>query len=177
MDFPDFLVFLTLIISLFLLAILTVIDVRCRLLPNIYVFPFAACGALFHVGTRLHFSGPSDIILGAILGGGLLYVIRIFGNYVYKQDTLGLGDVKLMAAAGVWLGGTDVLLALTIGAAAGFVHGILYLLWHRWRTGEWLRLGSLSIPAGPGFIVGILAVGVYKFSSLPGLLDVMPRPL
>lgn len=147
-----------------LLTILAVVDLRVRLLPNIYVFPFGALGIAFHALSDFEIVSPANMVAGAAAGYGLLWAIRFFANRHYGQDSLGLGDVKLMGAAGLWLGIDGVLFALSIGAFAGVLHGIGYALWIAARTKTRPSLNRLMIPAGPGFIVGIIAVAVWLFT-------------
>lgn len=161
---------LALFIAFCLLCILAVIDFRTRLLPNIYVYPYALLAVMFHAVTNFSTATPAHVLLGALCGGGLLYGIRLIANTIYKTDTLGLGDVKLMGAAGLWLGVDYIFLALCVGAFAGVLHGLLYIVLVKIKTGKLLKLDTLSIPAGPGFIVGIILVGFLKFQDLPHTL-------
>lgn len=154
---------LCMIAALILLIILSVIDLKIRLLPNKYVLPFALCGAGFHLLTYADYLRPLDVIAGAALGFGVLYLIRAAANRYYGMDALGLGDVKLMGAAGVWLGVEGVLFALTAGAFAGLIHGVAYGVYIAWRDKKPLDLHRLAIPAGPGFAVGIVIAGAFIF--------------
>lgn len=149
-----------------LLIALSVIDLRVRLLPDKLVLPFALLAIVFHIITSFHYLAFFDMALGATLGAGLLYGIRCIANSIYKQDTLGLGDVKLMAAAGLWLGADGVLMALTLGAACGLLHGLGVALWQTIRNKAPVHLSTLEVPAGPGFAVGIMLMGLYKFSDI-----------
>ena len=150
---------LCLIAAVVLLVILSVIDLKVRLLPNKYVLPFALCGVAFHVLTFAEYVRPMDIVGGAALGFGVLYLIRAAANYHYQMDTLGLGDVKLMGAAGLWLGVEGVLFALTAGAFAGLLHGIIYGIYIARRDRTATSFHRLAIPAGPGFAIGIVIAG------------------
>lgn len=151
-------------IAAILLVILAVIDLRVRLLPNIYVFPFGALGIAFHIASGFNIISVENMLIGGVIGYGLLWIIRFFANRHYGKDSLGLGDVKLMGAAGLWLGVDGVLFALTIGAFAGVLHGVLYALWHAARTKSRPSFNQLMIPAGPGFIAGIAAVAIWLFT-------------
>lgn len=152
-----------LLIATSLLIILAVIDLRVRLLPNIYVFPFALLGIIFHTMSAFAIIAWPDMILGGVAGYGILWTIRFFANRHYGQDSLGLGDVKLMGAAGLWLGMEGVLFALTIGAFAGVLHGVGYALWIALRDKTIPNFHRLMIPAGPGFILGIVSVAAWLF--------------
>lgn len=149
-----------------LLVALSIIDLRIGLLPNVHNAALAALGIAFHSLSGFAFVTPIDMAIGAAMGGGLLLGIRFVANRYYGQDSLGLGDVKLLAAAGVWLGAEDILLALVIGAIAGLLHGGFVIGWNKVRGIETGALSTFSIPAGPGFCAGIFCAGLAKFWPL-----------
>jgi leader peptidase (prepilin peptidase)/N-methyltransferase len=153
----------TVLAGLVVLIILSVIDLKVWLLPNKWVLTFALLGVAFHGLLNFSLLLPHQMIYGALLGCGILYVIRICGNAYYKQDTLGLGDVKLLAAAGLWLGVEGVVIALTTGAFAGLLHGIGYAAIKAIREKSRINLNRLMIPAGPGFCIGIIAAWLYLY--------------
>ncbi len=159
-----------LLITCVILYKLTVIDLKVRLLPNVYVGAFFLCGVAFHGLTNLHYITLLDAAIAILLGGGMLLLIRTIANRYYGFGTLGLGDVKLIGAAGLWLGTDFIFLAISIGAFAGLLHGIAYGYMLQQRSGEKVNFAKLSIPAGPGFIAGIIITACIKFSSLPTLL-------
>lgn len=152
-----------LVIALILLIILTAIDLRERLLPNIYVFPFAVLGLVFHAATNFELISLEQSLLGGIGGYLFLWLIRQGGNWYYQQESLGLGDVKLIGAAGLWLGPEHMIIAVIIGASASLVHGLIYAAVKK------LSLKRLEIPAGPGLIFGIIAMIAWMLRD-PGWL-------
>ncbi len=142
--------------AIILLIILAIIDLKKWLLPNIYVFPFAILGIIFHVVTDFYFLESTQVLLGMVVGAGFLLTVRIIANTAYKQEALGLGDVKLMGAAGLWLGMEGVLFAITIGALCGLLHGLILFIYKKYKMGEITDFRKMSLPAGPGFICGIV---------------------
>jgi leader peptidase (prepilin peptidase)/N-methyltransferase len=142
-------------VSLCLLMRLVIIDFQVRLLPNKYVFPFAGLGLIFHATNQFSLMPLPSLLIAGAFGYGLLWLIKFFGDRYYGQESLGLGDVKLMGAAGLWLGLEFLMLALTIGASFSVVHGLIYAL----ITGKSLR--RLEIPAGPGLIGGIIVMIIW----------------
>jgi leader peptidase (prepilin peptidase)/N-methyltransferase len=149
--------------ALILLAALSWVDLKTRLLPNVMVAPFAILGIVFHGVTLFQYLSPFAVIAGGVAGYGIMYAIRAVANHMYKTDALGLGDVKLLGAAGLWLGPDAVMLAMSAGAFAGALHGVVHALWQARKTGTRPAFARLQIPAGPGFAVGIAAVAVYQF--------------
>ena len=152
--------------ALALLIILSVIDLRTRLLPNIYVFPFAVLGVVFHLLNDFQLLSIEHVLIGGAAGYGFLYTLRAGANAYYGQDSLGLGDVKLLGAAGLWLGLEGVLIAMTAGAFFGLLHGIVYGFWIAFKNKEKPNFHRLAIPAGPGFAAGIVVSAPWVFGGI-----------
>ncbi len=155
-----------LLVGIALLLILSIIDLRTFLLPNIYVAPFALLGIAFHALNDFYYLDLWQVIAGGLAGYGILYIIRAGGNKYYGQDSLGLGDVKLLGAGGLWLGLEGVLFAMTLGAFAGLIHGLIYAFHLKFKTKEPFSLSRLTIPAGPGFAIGIILVAGWMYKGL-----------
>ena len=160
----EVLALLCLIAAPLLLLALSIIDLKHWIRPDELNLALGITGIAFHIFTAYRFLGIEDMLMGAALGAGLLYVIRHFSNRHYGRDTLGLGDVKLLGAAGLWLGLEGTLEAITLGAFAGLVHGIVYAVYIARKNKTAFTVSQLSIPAGPGFAVGIMAAGVHLFA-------------
>lgn len=162
--------------GLSLLIILSIIDLKTFLLPNIYVAPFALLGVVFHIVTDFYYLDWQTMLIGGLTGYLLLYLIRLGGNKYYGQESLGLGDVKLLGAAGLWLGYEGVLFAVTLGAFAGLIHGLIYAVILKFKSTEPFNLRRLMIPAGPGFAVGIVLVAgwMYKGHVMASLYELVP---
>ena len=88
-------------------------------------------------------------------------------GYIYGTETLGLGDVKLMGAVGVWLGADFILPAITAGALCGVLHGVMMAVHIKYKSGAFPHMNSMMLPAGPGFAAGSVLVGAYALRDLP----------
>lgn len=143
------------------------IDLKLRLLPDELNIALLITGIAFRFATYPYSGGWIDAVLGVLMGGGILYLIRAVANRAYGFETMGLGDVKLLAAAGVWLGVEGVLHALIAGAFLGLLHGVLLVVIARTGGNKKIGLRNLTIPAGPGFCAGIILVAAWKFHALP----------
>ena len=97
-----------------LLASACAFDVRFRRIPNRLVAALAVGGALYVFSTM-----PPSAALPHVLGGGAAGLALWLPFWLLR--VLGAGDVKLAAAAGVWLGAVGVVEASLIGAAFGGV--------------------------------------------------------
>lgn len=159
----NLIVILSLFGAAFALIRLIQIDLKHWLLPNTYVLAFGLFGIAFHAGLDFSLLSSLQMIGGLVMGGGFLAIIRFFGNMAYKQETLGLGDVKLLMAAGLWLGAESTLFAIIIGAMAGLLHGAGIALFQTHVRKNPVSMKRMALPAGPGFIAGIIGVFLFEF--------------
>lgn len=70
----------------------------------------------------------SACLAGMLVGGGTLYLVGALGSRAFGREAMGLGDVKLMAAGGGFVGAGGVLAALLIGSLLGAVAGLTNLV-------------------------------------------------
>ncbi|MGE4313953.1 MAG: prepilin peptidase [Pseudobdellovibrionaceae bacterium] len=150
----SFIALILISLAFVLLAVLVAIDSKTMLLPNRYVFPFGLLGPLFHIVLDFKLLSEFDMVFGGIGAVVFLMLVRAYGNWRYGQESLGLGDVKLLCGAGFWLGPTNTLFAISAGAAFTLIQGIFVAKKRARETGEF-TLKRLKIPAGPGFCFGI----------------------
>ncbi len=93
-----------------------------------------------------HLVSLSASLSGFIVGGGSVYAMGLLGDIIFKKESMGGGDVKLMAMAGAFLGWKLALLAFFIAPFFGAVYGII----------EKIRTKDSVIAYGPFLILGIL---------------------
>jgi leader peptidase (prepilin peptidase)/N-methyltransferase len=136
------------------------IDIKLWILPNELVALYALTALPFHYAIDWYYGGWLLFGLGAVMGGTTLLIIREAANRFYGMETLGLGDIKLMAAAGLWLGPQAILLALSVGALCGVIHAILLAFINK------QSLKRMMLPAGPGFIIGIIFTTIWTYKDL-----------
>ena len=103
------------------LLALAVIDVRTRLLPDLIVYPLLWLGLLVNVGGM--FAPLEQAVIGAAAGYLSLWAVHhLYRGLSGGATGLGLGDCKLFAVCGAWLGWTAlswVLLAASVLTIAG----------------------------------------------------------
>lgn len=105
------------------LVALAAMDLKYFLLPDFLTLPLAVAGLL----ANFHFDRASlpDHALGAVLGYAFVRVLRVAYRGVRGREGMGLGDAKMLAAAGAWVSWQGlpsvVLLASLLGLAAMLV--------------------------------------------------------
>ena len=75
-------------------------------------------------GTDHHLGGLGYAFLGLLVGGGLIYLIGLYGEFRFKKEAMGGGDVKLMAMIGAFLGWKLAVLTFFLAPFLGAVIGL-----------------------------------------------------
>ncbi len=101
------------------LLILSVVDALAFRLPDILTLPLIAAGLT--VSFFLPGPDPAGHVIGAAAGFGTLYAIILLYRRVRRRDGLGLGDAKLGAVAGAWLGWQALPFVVLLACAAGLI--------------------------------------------------------
>jgi len=138
-----------------LLLALAIIDVEHMLLPDALTYPGVALGILLQPllpWARL-WDGPwgalAGAAAGALLGAGVLLAVWSGWYLLRHEEGMGLGDVKMLAMIGAFLGWKGTLVALFFGALSGAVVGIALMAWGGFGArsklpfGAFLALGGL----------------------------------
>lgn len=96
----------------------------------------------------------AGVLLGYLIGGGVVWFIRIVGSLAFGKEALGLGDVHLMAAVGACLGWIDAVLGFFGAAFVGLAWAILGKVF----SGKLAR----HMPFGPYLAAGTVLVWFFK---------------
>ena len=128
------------------LIVLFVTDLQHKILPNAITLPGIVVGFVFSF-----FLPPGWVssLIGLLVGGGVLWAIAEGYYRLRGQEGLGMGDVKLLAMIGAFLGWKLVLLTLVFASFTGSLAGGLLIASGR---------GSLkyALPFGTFLAVGAL---------------------
>jgi leader peptidase (prepilin peptidase)/N-methyltransferase len=121
-----------------LILILTVTDLRVRLLPDVVNWPGFAMGLMFSafvppndgyarmiiLRLPVYAAGILDGLLGAAFGSFLLWGLAALYKAVRGREGMGMGDVKMMAMVGAFLGLRGTFLTILVGSLLGSVLGL-----------------------------------------------------
>lgn len=99
--------------TLLAVVVATVSDLATRRIPNWLVFPFLLAGIVVSAATN-GWSGLAQSLEGVLLAAALLGVFYWLGG-------MGMGDVKLCASVGAWIGPHQLVFALLFMGLAGGV--------------------------------------------------------
>ena len=122
------------------------IDLEHQILPNSITLPGVAIGLLLSLIAP---PGWKDALLGALLGAGVLYGIAAAYYWWRREEGMGMGDVKMLAMIGAFLGWKAVLVTLVLSSFSGALIGVILLSAQRGGMkfalpfGTFLAIGTL----------------------------------
>jgi leader peptidase (prepilin peptidase)/N-methyltransferase len=137
----------------FYLSLLSWFDFKYWRLPNNGTIPLIGLGIV-----HAHVSGGSLAlsISGAAVGYSVIWTIAAWWKQVRKKDGIGMGNAKLLAAAGAWNGLISLPYLVLIASVSG-------LLW-TYTTKAHLTHGNKvrgAIPFGPFIVLGFWLVWLW----------------
>ncbi len=127
---------------------ISVTDFRRRIIPDAYLMPLFLIGLLVVNFSSNWVCGPRMAAIGAALGYALGAGIGFIFDYIRQRkkpdaDTpIGMGDIKLLATGGLWLGPNGLAMALVVSCILG---GIWAYIRHQ-----------RFIPFAPFFVAGAI---------------------
>jgi leader peptidase (prepilin peptidase)/N-methyltransferase len=107
------------------MIVLFVIDLQHKILPNVITLPGIVAGLLL---SEVAGPGWQASIIGIVAGGGSLWAIAEIYYRVRKEEGLGMGDVKMLAMIGAFLGWKLVMLTLILASFSGTIVGVGVLI-------------------------------------------------
>ncbi|MBI2496356.1 MAG: prepilin peptidase [Candidatus Omnitrophica bacterium] len=135
------------------LIVCSFIDFEFQIIPDEISLGGVILGVLLSVllpslhGTDSRWLALGRSVVGLVAGGGLLYGTGVVGDLIFRKESMGGGDVKLLAMAGSILGWKLVVLTFFLAPFFALIPGLIVLLWKR----------SHLIPYGPFLSLGLIA--------------------
>jgi leader peptidase (prepilin peptidase) / N-methyltransferase len=132
------------------MIVLFAIDLRHRILPNVVTVPGVVAGFVASLWLP---PGWLSSLLGLLMGGGVLFLI---GEIYYRTrgvEGMGMGDVKMLAMIGAFLGWPLMILTLIIASFTGALVGGVMIASGRGGM-------QAALPFGTFLAVGALVAAV-----------------
>ncbi len=161
------------------LIVATFIDIQHRIIPDEISVGGIVAGLIFSafkgIGARTagyDFAPVINSFLGVIIGGGIIYLIGFLFDLVYfkilkkppiqgETESMGGGDVKLLAMIGAFLGWEKALLTFFIAPFFGAVIGVINLTIKKDHTipyGPFLSLAAILCLFWADKIIGLIFI-------------------
>jgi len=142
----DLLPFLLQYVSLMLFIPISFIDIEHYIIPDEFTIGGLVLGLLvsFVPGGVT----PQMALLGVAVGAGILLLFGKVGELILKRDdTMGMGDVKMLAWFGALFGPEVAFGSIFLGAFAGLIGSLIQMALKKLKRGE-------HLPFGPYLCIG-----------------------
>lgn len=139
--------YVILLVLLSLLIICSMIDLKRKIIPNAITYPGIVTGLILSLFFN-HISFVSAL-LGMVIPAGFLLLIAL----IIKKG-MGMGDVKLVAMIGTFIGWEYTMLGIFIGSLVGSVIGLTLIAAHKMER-------KTRIPFGPFISMGTVIILLY----------------
>jgi leader peptidase (prepilin peptidase) / N-methyltransferase len=149
------------------MIVLFAIDYRHRILPDVVTLPGVLIG---FAASLLLPPGPVASLIGLVAGGGSLFLINEAYYRLRGHEGLGMGDVKMLAMIGAFLGWKLMVVTLFLGSFSGSILGLLLISF---------RKGSMqsALPFGTFLALGALAATVIGDRLIAWYISITGLPL
>lgn len=109
----------SIVLLLFISGLIVVawIDLDHQIIPHAITLPGVVLGLIGSLVTRD--PSPWDALAGTLTGAGLLYLVAVYADVAFQRESMGGGDVNLLAMIGAFLGWRLMLLSFFFAVASG----------------------------------------------------------
>lgn len=160
-----------------ILVLCFLIDLKKRIIPNRLNLIILEIGLFFTFVLGLYnINVAKDMILGCIVGGAVFGLITLLGNIIAGKETMGMGDLKFIAALGLVFGLSNILqialLSFIIAALVSIVVLIVRII--KKKEDRYISFGPFIVISA---LVCLLAPQDIILNTFLGLCTIISRLL
>ena len=148
----------------FMLALAAFVDARTMVIPfyiNVVIFILGIASIWVFPEIPIHHH-----LLGAAVVSLPMIIINLICQKLLGRDGFGGGDIKLMLAAGLFLGTKGIFAAFFMGAIIGAVAGIISMA-------VLAKKGKDPIPFGPSLCIGLVLAQLFGTQLIDWYIEVI----
>lgn len=142
-----------------MLILVFIIDIKLTIIPNrlnLTLFEVGLVACFVHgISSVSNFNQALDPIFGMLIGGGVFLLLNVVGALIAGKEAMGMGDVKLMGALGLFFGFINTIVIIALAFLIAAVVSIVIVIVRKIK-----KIKDSYIPFGP-FIVVSTAVMIF----------------
>lgn len=143
-----------------MLLIAFIVDYKEQIIPNRLNLTIFEIGLIFtFIYGILNINVAIDLLFGMLAGGGIFLAITLIGGLIAGKEAMGLGDVKLMGALGLFFGFNSTILISVLAFLLGAIISIILMIIKKNKASQY-------IPFGPFIVVSTLITIYVPFNIL-----------
>ena len=148
------------IILLPMLECVFVVDLKEQIIPNrlnLLIFEIGLIFVFIHGFTNINIA--INMLLGMFAGAGIFLLITLVGGLIAGKEAMGMGDVKLMGALGLFFGFQTIIMISVLAFLIGAIGSIIYMIAKRKNANNY-------IPFGPFIVISAIISIFVPFSVM-----------
>ena len=147
-----------------MLASAFVVDLKEQIIPNrlnLLMFEIGLVIVFLHGFTNINIS--INMLLGMLAGGGIFLLITLLGGLIAGKEAMGMGDVKLMGALGLYFGLQNIVVISVLSFLIGAIVSIIFMIVKK-------KNADTYIPFGPFIVISSVIMIFVPFNILFNIL-------
>ena len=143
-----------------MLACAFYVDLKEQIIPNRLNLLMFEIGLVFvFIYGFININISLNLLLGMFAGGGIFLFITLIGGLIAGKEAMGMGDVKLMGALGLYFGLQNIVVISVLSFLIGAIISVIYMIIKR-------KNANTYIPFGPFIVVSSIITIFVPFSIL-----------
>lgn len=147
-----------------------IIDYKIQIIPNRLNLTIFETGLIFtFIAGISNINLAKDAIIGMLIGGGIFLLITVIGGLIAGKEAMGFGDVKFMAALGLYFGIAGTIFVTLIAFLIAAIISVILLITKIKKTNEYIPFGPFIVIACFSVIFipkGLLILALMKIFTL-----------
>lgn len=140
------------------------VDLKEQIIPNRLNLMLFEIGLVFvFISGCSNINVAIDMLLGMLAGGGIFVLITLIGGLIAGKEAMGLGDVKLMGALGLFFGLNRIIAISVMAFLIGAVISVVLMVFRTKKSDEY-------IPFGPFIVIATIIAIFVPFTTLFNIL-------
>ncbi|MBR2787156.1 MAG: prepilin peptidase [Clostridia bacterium] len=131
------------------------IDYKLQIIPNRLTLAMFEVGLIFSfIRGMNNLNIAIEMWLGMLLGASVFLILTFLGNIIFKKETMGFGDVKLMGALGLFFGWRSIIAISVLSFFIAAIFSIILIVKNKAKKEEIVEF----IPFGPFIVLSAIVV-------------------
>ena len=141
----QYLILIPMLMSVFL------IDLKKQIIPSRLTLSIFEIGVIFSFIRGINnLNTAIEMWLGLVVGVVIFFIISFVGSLVFKKETMGFGDVKLMGALGLCFGWRSIIVITIVSFFMASIFSVLLIIFKKIKK----QHINEFIPFGPFIVLG-----------------------
>lgn len=125
-----------------------IVDYKAQIIPNRLNLTMFELGLIFvFIFGISNLNVSKDLLEGMLAGGGIFLLITLIGGLIARKEAMGLGDVKLMGALGLYFGLTRIVMISVLSFLVGAIGSIAVIVAKKNREDGYIPFGPFIVIA------------------------------